>query len=835
MLEQLSDEQLTNQARLGDHDAFNVLLARHRDKAFGWAKKVTNDTHMAEDVVQEALIRAFMKMATLVDLNKFLPWLRTIVRNQAMMKLRRGGIYRKERPFSSYENRPGDEEPDYGNLDIVLHRLSEKLRQREIYEDDVTTDVLNADLPETMSVLVRSLGPKERQVFEKHFYEQLSPQEIADYFDTNVNNVHKMISRIRKKVEDEKIEIDLRSRIHIHMKEKGLRSVCLTKPGLLGDRPIHPGMSIPHCLFHLMPFAGKKLTMAEVMGFSGYAFLLNVSTQSINPGSIINWDWDTFLANGLKNLGLHSRYVDYQHYRHAPDSPHKTRKLLFTLDMIRESIDGGLPVYLNNGLHYEGALVYGYDDINQLLQVMDSRADRAIPYTHLYYGNSLVQSVTARELYAYACTKSAQEESEVLKLFRLLNRILNYAEGKDYTFLPLTNGLQAYDAWIGAFRRKSVDPLGNASCLMVYGWCREYAAQFWKEQAARWTDGTSFGAKLSGLMHEAELRYAAVADVFRALQTKFPFPRGGDPHQEGMADAAIELLRTAKSEEEAGVRIVSKMIDLLRSELELTKLPVHALPTHIPISPFYSFGGNRFEAEETEAAEYRLDSVIVLCSDLKRSIRFYSRLFGMNIIPDLEDGPIGVLPMSSGHNLVLMDERLDLTHTDWRPSAIIRSSNITVSFEEAKQQRWEIIYPLDRGGVHVHFFVASDPDGHQIIVTSGPLPYSSVCAATYGSPIELYIDRACFAVKDAGVSRENYSRLFPSSGVIDQLELINKFQLTTGDTRIGLRTKDIKKACKWMSEMGVPILFGPDQLGDGSVGIVIPDPDGNRIAIRVRY
>lgn len=835
MLEQLSDEQLANQARLGDRDAFNVLLARHRDKAFAWAKKVTNDVHLAEDVVQEALIRAFMKMATLVDLEKFLPWLRTIVRNQAMMKLRRGGPYRKELPFSSYENNNGNGEPDYGNIETVLHHLSEKTRLQEFYEDDVTKNVLNANLPDTMSVLIRNLGPRERQVFEKHFYQQLSPKEIADYFDTNLNSVHKMISRIRKKIEDEKIEIDLRSRIKVHFAEKGIRSVCLSKPGLLGDPPIHPDMAIPTCLYHLMPYAEKNMSMVEVMGFSGYAFLLNVRTENIGPGSTVNWDWDTFLTNALRNLGFHSRYVDYQHYRHAPDSPHKTRKLLFTLDMIRESIDEGLPVFLSNGLHYEGSLVYGYDDVNQLLHVMDSKADQTIPYTHLYYGNSLVQFVTSKELYAYACTKTAYEEPQAVRLLRLLNRILRHADGKDYTFNPYTNGLQAYDAWIRAFRNKTVDPLGNASCLMVYGWCRGHAAQFWKGQAIRWADDTCFGAQLVPLLNEAAHHYAAVAEAFRQLQDRFPFPGGGDPHQEGEVQNAIELLLMAKLEEEAGVQIISKMAEFLRSELESALLPSHMLPIHIPISPFYSFGGKRFEASETESITYQLDSVVVQCNDLKRSLRFYSRLLGMNVIPDMEDGPIGVLPLSSdvGINLVLMDVRLDLMHTDWRPSVIVRSNNIIRAFKEATQQRWEIVYRLDQGGVHVHFFVAADPDGLQIMVTSGPIPFSSISGRVSDAPIEPDIDRVCFPVKDVGASLKMYTWLFSASGLVDDLKLINKFHLSVGDTRIVFRTQDLKKTCIWIKEMGVPILYGPGDIGDGSVGIVISDPDGNRIAIRL--
>ncbi|XEC94039.1 sigma-70 family RNA polymerase sigma factor [Paenibacillus tarimensis] len=832
MLEQLSDEQLTNQARLGDHDAFNVLMARHRDKTFAWARKITNDVHMADDVVQEALIRAFMKMATLVDLEKFLPWLRAIVRNQAMMKLRRGGPYQKERPFTSFERNNDNEEHDYSNIDTVLHHLSEESKQREFREDDVTQAVLNANLPETMSLLIRNLGPRERQVFEKHFYDQLSPKEIADYFDTNLNNVHKMISRIRKKIRDEKIEIDLRNRIKVHLAGKGIRSVCLSKPGLLGDQPIHPDMAMPTCLYHLMPYAGKRLSMVEVMGFSGYAFLLNVHTNNIGPGSIVNWDWDTFLANALRNLGFHSRYVDYQHYRNAPDSPHKARNLLFTLDMIKESIDEGLPVFLSNGLHYEGSLVYGYDDVNQLLHVMDSTADQTIPYTHLYYGNSLVQSVTSKELYAYACMKVDCEEPKAMKLLRLLYRILHHADGKDYTFLPFTNGLQGYDAWINTFRNKTIDSLGNASCLKVYGWCRGHAAQFWKEQALQWADDTQFGSLLVPLLNEAAHHYTGVAETFRDLQAKFPFPGGGDPLRN--REDAIQLLQTAKTEEEFGVRIVSKMAKLLRTEYKRKSSSAFTLPIYIPISPFYSFGGKRVEDTETEPITYQLDSVVIQCRELRRSLRFYSRLLGMNVIPEMEDGPIGVFPMSSqfSFNLVLMDARLDLMHTDWRPSIIVRCNNITKAFEQSKQLCWEIVYPLDRGGVHVHFYIVADPDGQQIMVTSGQIPYSSILDRISDAPIEPEIDRVCFPVKNIESTREIFTRHF-SKGVVDRLELINKYHQSAGDTRIGFRTQDLKRTCIWIKEMGVPIIYGPDDLGDGTIGVVIPDPDDNRITIRL--
>ncbi|MBH5316300.1 RNA polymerase sigma factor [Paenibacillus sp. GSMTC-2017] len=96
---------LIERAQQGDHDTFSELVRRHRSKAHAWASGLTKDPFMADDIVQDALLKVFMHLGTFVDIARFLPWLHTIVRNQAMMKLRRGGPYRNERPFTSFETK----------------------------------------------------------------------------------------------------------------------------------------------------------------------------------------------------------------------------------------------------------------------------------------------------------------------------------------------------------------------------------------------------------------------------------------------------------------------------------------------------------------------------------------------------------------------------------------------------------------------------------------------------------------------------------------------------------------------------------------------------------
>jgi RNA polymerase sigma factor (sigma-70 family) len=241
---ELSDEVLVERARMGDSGAFDQLLARHRSRAFSWAKNIVEDTHLAEDVLQEALIQAFLKLGTLFDISKFLPWLQKIVRNQAMMKLRRGGHYAKENPFASFEKSAPAENTDWRDLDTVLYHLSLR-SQKTNNKDNILEQVIETQLPETISDMVRVLGAREKQVFEQYFYEQLSPLDIAAYFDTPVNTIHKSLSRIRKKLSLQIYDTQLLEQISEHLKSNGYRSRILAKPEIEGQPLLHPDLSMP--------------------------------------------------------------------------------------------------------------------------------------------------------------------------------------------------------------------------------------------------------------------------------------------------------------------------------------------------------------------------------------------------------------------------------------------------------------------------------------------------------------------------------------------------------------------------------------------------------------
>jgi RNA polymerase sigma factor (sigma-70 family) len=211
------EQSLVERARSGDEEAFGELVRRHRAKALGLAGTLTKDAFMAEDIVQEALIRAFMHLGTLTDASRFIPWLHRIVRNQAYMKLRRGGPYNKERPFVSFMSQSGlpadagksGHTVDWSDIDSILFHLTDQAMNEPSNGQNPEHAVIRQETLQSIHMLIRCLNKRERDIFEARFFGELPPAEIAELFDTTTANVYNMLSRSRVKLQKERIRLSI--------------------------------------------------------------------------------------------------------------------------------------------------------------------------------------------------------------------------------------------------------------------------------------------------------------------------------------------------------------------------------------------------------------------------------------------------------------------------------------------------------------------------------------------------------------------------------------------------------------------------------------------------
>ena len=85
----LADGELVTRARAGDRRAFNALVDRNRRSVFGIAWSITGRTEDAEDICQDAFVRAFTRLGDLADPRKFPGWIGMIARNASYDTLAR--------------------------------------------------------------------------------------------------------------------------------------------------------------------------------------------------------------------------------------------------------------------------------------------------------------------------------------------------------------------------------------------------------------------------------------------------------------------------------------------------------------------------------------------------------------------------------------------------------------------------------------------------------------------------------------------------------------------------------------------------------------------------
>lgn len=84
----LSDNELVRRAQQGDRAAFRAIMTQCNQRLFRVARSIVRDDHEAEDVLQEAYLRAFRAIASFRGEANVLTWLTRIVVNEARGRLR---------------------------------------------------------------------------------------------------------------------------------------------------------------------------------------------------------------------------------------------------------------------------------------------------------------------------------------------------------------------------------------------------------------------------------------------------------------------------------------------------------------------------------------------------------------------------------------------------------------------------------------------------------------------------------------------------------------------------------------------------------------------------
>src|ERR1051325_11394593 len=132
----LSDEEVVARVLAGETAMFEIVIRRHTQRLYRVARAILRNDGEAEDVMQDAYMRAYEHLGQFAGRAKFSTWLTRIAVHEALARHRREERYKELEPMSEREGDPMDRfassmpDPEQQASNSEIRRLLEEAVQR---------------------------------------------------------------------------------------------------------------------------------------------------------------------------------------------------------------------------------------------------------------------------------------------------------------------------------------------------------------------------------------------------------------------------------------------------------------------------------------------------------------------------------------------------------------------------------------------------------------------------------------------------------------------------------------------------------------------------------
>jgi RNA polymerase sigma-70 factor (ECF subfamily) len=178
-----SDLELVRRAQHNERGAFDLLVLKYQHKVIKLVARLLRDPTEAEDVAQEAFVKAYRALGSFRGDSAFYTWLYRIAVNTA-----RNSIASRQRRPLDYEAELSESEQNN-----VAARLK--------HDDTPEATVLSEEIRQTVNSAIEQLPEDLRTAIVLREIEGLSYEEIAAAMDCPVGTVRSRIFRAREAID----------------------------------------------------------------------------------------------------------------------------------------------------------------------------------------------------------------------------------------------------------------------------------------------------------------------------------------------------------------------------------------------------------------------------------------------------------------------------------------------------------------------------------------------------------------------------------------------------------------------------------------------------------
>lgn len=173
-----SDIFYIEQVLEGKINVFSYLVDRHKDKAFNLAFRICGNREEAEEIAQDAFVKAYRSLKDFKMKSSFATWLYRIVYNTAisLVRSRRKGVL-------ALEEFPADA------IDFLSFNKN---------EDEAADDYRNS----LVNFALQKISEEERGLITLYYYNDLDTEEISKITGINKSNIKVKLFRARQRMSE---------------------------------------------------------------------------------------------------------------------------------------------------------------------------------------------------------------------------------------------------------------------------------------------------------------------------------------------------------------------------------------------------------------------------------------------------------------------------------------------------------------------------------------------------------------------------------------------------------------------------------------------------------
>ena len=242
------DAKLIQRVLAGDDTAFSTLVKRYQKPVHALAWRKIGDFHVAEEITQDTFLKAYQRLPTLKEPQRFVSWLYVIATNHCNAWLRK-----KRLQTESLENTSSEalEKATYSDYVIEENERTAIEAQREVVKK-----------------LLAKLQESERTILTLHYFGEMSSAEIGAFLGVSANTVRSRLRRAQQRLKKEEpmIREALENfQITPNLTENIMREISRLKPAApSGSKPLVPwgtiGVSALAVVFLMLGIGNRQLS-----------------------------------------------------------------------------------------------------------------------------------------------------------------------------------------------------------------------------------------------------------------------------------------------------------------------------------------------------------------------------------------------------------------------------------------------------------------------------------------------------------------------------------------------------------------------------------------------